>query len=258
MPVSGVTPQSLRGGLLFGLMSPGKPLAGVDDGVLLEAIEEAEAEVQQSLSTRFAVTEFQGWLGAGTPPVSAGVESEGPYEWPGSLPGDRFPAWNLRVRPIVEVLGVTVTFPGSFVAPVSLAMNWFRVDHLLGELTLAPQGNAAPLFYQGAGIPLVGIGGHQVPDSVLINYKAGLGEAGLKKYPTIKRLVALEACIKALPTMALMLNPTMLSSQSADGLSETRRSGYIFQDLEDRLRNEADTARAHILDLWEGVNVEVL
>lgn len=255
---SGVTADSLQKGLLMGLIGPGRPFAGLDPEVLEDAILDAEAEVEQDLSIRFAVTEFRGFLGVGTPPRAAGIEEEGPYEWPGSQPGDRFPVFRLRVRPVVELLEVKVSFPGGITAPISLGLDWFRVDHDLGEVTLAPQGATAPLFAAGLCAPFVGLTGRQLPDSVLISYRAGLGPDGLLRFRKIKRLVALRAALHVLPTLSAIANPTALSSQSADGLSETRSSGYIFKDLEDRLRMEADEAMDHLRGLLEGPSLSVL
>lgn len=255
---SGVTPANLRSGLLSGLIGPGGAFMSLSDDVLADAIAESESEVELGLSTRFDITEFRGHMDPGAPPLVDGVEFEGPYVWPGAQPGDRFPVWQTRVRPLAELKAVTVSFPGSFVAPVSLGLDWFRVDHLLGELTLAPRGSAAPLYFQGLAAPFIGMGGHQVPDSVLLTYTAGLGPAGLKKYPKINRLVGILAACQVLPQLSLLANPEVLTSVSADGLSQSRASGFIFKDFEERLRQEADEVRNQILSLWEGPSFGVL
>lgn len=258
MAGSGVTPASLRAGLLQGLIGPGATFASLLDGVLLDAIVEAESQVEHELSTRFDVTEFRGFMGPGASPAVDGVEFEGPYAWPGAQPGDRFPVWQTRIRPVIELKAVTVSFPGGLTSPVDLGLGWFRVDHLLGEVTLAPQGSAAPLYFQGLAAPFVGMGGHQIPSSVLLNYTAGLGPAGLKRYPKVNRLVGILASVQLLPQLSLLANPDILTSISADGLSQSRASGYVYKDLEDRLIREAEEVKSQILALWEGPSLSVL
>jgi hypothetical protein len=93
---------------------------------------------------------------------------------------------------------------------------------------------------------------------VLLHYKAGLGADGIKRIPRIKRLVELRSAIRLLPSLSLIVNPTGVTSQSGDGLSESRASGFVFKDLEDRLQHEADEHLNAILDRWDGPQFMVL
>jgi hypothetical protein len=85
-----------------------------------------------------------------------------------------------------------------------------------------------------------------------MKYRAGMDEQDWNRFPQINRLVALRAAIACLPTLALRINPTQVTSKSADGLSISRGSGYVFKDFEERLEKEAEAVQTQILDAWEG------
>ena len=255
MGASGVTTQSIRNGFLFGLIGPSGRYVGFPDAAIDDAIDEAERQVEQELSTRLEVTEFQGSMGPGAPTLLASdfpVEAEASYPWPALLPGDGWPLFRVRVRPLVELVSFTVSFPGGIVSPVDLSLDWFRTDHLLGEIVMAPSRINAPLAFSGLSAPLVGLSSRQVPQSVLIRYRAGLGKNGLNRWPKIGRLVQLYATIQLLPQLSFLMNPEVLTSESADGLSQSRGSGFVFKDMEDRLQAEADKTREALLGLWDG------
>ncbi len=255
---SGITAATLRAGLLSGLIGPGARFESISNGDLDGAILEAEAWVEQELSTRLQIKEFQSGMGVGPWDAAADPEQEGPYVWPGSIPSDGFPRLRSKVRPLVELKGVTLSFPGGIQSPVAMPLSWFRVDHIPGEVLIAPSPMGAPFMFTGMAGPVIGLTGRQLPDAVLLNYTAGLGPAGLAKWPQVGRLVALRASIQVLPQLSLLANPEILTSLSADGLSQSRASGFVYKDLEDRLQAEADMVRDHLLGLWDGPDLMVL
>jgi hypothetical protein len=61
--------------------------------------------------------------------------------------------------------------------------------------------------------------------------------------------------ILLMPTLSLWVNPGQFSSESADGLSQSRSSAYVFRDMEERLGKEAEALLNRILDVWEGPSV---
>lgn len=255
--ISGVTPASMRTGLMRGLLGSGGLFGAADVDLevrITDAIDQAERSLEADLSFRFAVTAFQGWMGPGaSPDPVAGQEWEGPYAWPPSIPGDNFPRWRTKIRPIVALNGLTVIMPGGIQIRVDIPSQWCRVDHPQGEIMVAPSLFNAPLQSAGLTGPLIlGITGRQLPMSVLIDYTAGLGVEGMKKWPQIKRLVEYRASLYLLPDLAIMANPETLGTISADGLSQSRTSGYIFKDLEERLNRDAESLLERLLSLWDG------
>ena len=260
---SGVTVQYLAQGLMRGLLGPGAPFHGLaadPEGLLDEKITQAEADVENELSTRLVVTSFTGNMAPEAFPAPvAGTEIEGPYDWPPANPGDWFPRLRTRVRPVQALTGLEIILPGGIQTQMTLPLDWFRMDHLQGELMVSPSLTSAPLQAAGLMGPLMlGLADRQIPKAVIMSYTAGMGPAEWARYPKVRRLVALRAAILILPDLSIMDNPLGLTSQSADGLSESRSSGYEFKDIEERLQGEADKCKDAILDLWDGVQFLVM
>lgn len=257
MAGSGVTVETLKADLLYGLLSRLPLLSAWPglDGALDRAIKQAESFVAQELGTRWDVTQFRSYMGAADPgaPVS-GEEFEAPYDWPGYTPGDGYPRIRTRVRPLVAVTGLNLNLPGSIVAPYSIPLSWCRVDRSTHEIMIAPSAGTVPFGLAQARWWT----GLRIPEAALLEYTAGLGEAGLATYPQLARLASLHAALFFLPSAAIILNPSTLSSESADGLSQSRSNGYVFKDLEDRLRTEADALMLSFRHLWDGPGLTVL
>ncbi|MBI3131474.1 MAG: hypothetical protein HYZ13_09125 [Acidobacteria bacterium] len=225
------------------------------------ALTEATASVEQELSTRFRVTRFRGHLGPGpVPALPKGevAEWEGPYPWPSPLPGEGFLRLPTRVRPVVEVLGAQVVLPGGGTGRVELPATWFRFEAWAGEILLAPALGAAPLMAVGLPMTFPTLFAGRLPQSVLLAYRAGLGTTGIQRWPKLRRLVLLRAALRLLPALALEMNPGLLTSLSADGLSQARTSGYALKELDERLAIEVEELKASLLDLWEGPSLGVL
>lgn len=256
MAGSGVTAQSLRDGFLRALISSYPVLADSSlDVQLSDAIEEVEAQVARDLGTRFGLVHFRPNRGAGEPAVlPAGEEYEYPMQWPGRIPGDGFPRLRPRIRPIVEVLDLSLDVPGALVKTYTIPLEWLRVDRQTNEIMVAPSAGTAPYaLAQGLGLL-----NYRLPATAKLEYRAGLDDAGMSRWPQIRRLVAVRAMLVLMPTLSLWINPGMLSSESADGLSQSRGSGYVFKDMEDRLGKEAETLLNRILDVWEGPSITYL
>jgi hypothetical protein len=257
----GLDPSILREGILRGLLSAGAPHASFPDAELDIALSDAVRSVQQDLSTRFKVTTFRGHLGPEPlPPLDPdGTEEvEGPYTWPSPLPGEGLLHLQTRVRPVVEVLGASLQLPGVVAGSVELPPSWFRVDGMAGELILTPTLGTAPLMAAGLPMTFPTLFPGRLPMSLLLTYRAGLGVSGLARWPRLRRLVLFRAAIQVLPALALELNPGLLTSMSADGLSQSRTSSYVFKDLEARLSEEAEALRTSFLDLWDGPALGVM
>ncbi len=247
---SGVTAQYLRDGFLRGLISAIPALADPSlDEAMADAIAQGEAQVQMDLGTRFQVTHFLPQMDAGVlAPVASGVEYEFPYTWPGRVPGDGFTRIKVRVRPIVQIVSMTLYVPGALIPNFPVPLEWLRVDRQTHEIMVAPTaGSAAYALAFGQGFM-----NWRLPATVQMEYYAGLDETGLSQWPQIKRLVALRSMLLLMPTMSLWVNPGQFSSESADGLTQSRNSAYMFKDMEDRLEKEAETLLNRILDVWEG------
>ena len=263
--LTGITAASLRRGHLRGIIGPGARFENVPDLDLEieDSISKVEREVELELSTRCAVTTFKGVM---THEAPASLEAElvpteweGPYAWPPRVPGDGLPRFALKARPVVSIDSLVLILPGGIQYPVTLPVDWVRLDHIQGELMLAPSLVSAPLQAAGYTGPLIlGLTNRQLPMSVLISYKAGLGAIGLRQWPQVSRLIGLLSAIRILPMLSTLLNPDVLTSQSADGLSESRASGYAYKDLDERLQAGADKARESLLALWDGPGLMVL
>lgn len=246
---SGVTVRSLRDGLLAPLAAIPQ-LASFPDTSIHAHIIAAEAEVERLLGTRFGVTRFLPYRDAAEPPAPIDElhEYEPLYDWPGRIPGDGFPRLKPRVRPIVEVVSLSLSLPGAIISEFVVPLNWLRVDRLRHELLVAPSGGqAAYALAYGQGMM-----NWRLPSTCRIEYRAGLDEAGLEQWPQIQRLVELKAVLKILPTASMWLNPTALASVSADGLSQSRNSGYVWKDMADQFQAEADALRDEVLNRWDG------
>ena len=257
---SGVTPEYLAQGLLRGLLGPHGPFSHVLPEDLDELITQAETDVETELSTRLVVTSFTGYMGTDAPAAqAAGCELEGPYDWPPANPGDWFPRFRPRIRPVQALTGFQIILPGGIETVITLPLDWFRVDHAQGEFMVSPSLTSAPLQAAGLMGPLMlGLADNQIPKSVLLSYTAGMGPAEWTRYPKVKRLVALRAAILILPQLSFLENPLGLTSQSADGLSESHSSGFIYKDMEERLQAEADKIHDAILDQWDGPQFMVM
>lgn len=254
-----LTPASLRSGILAGLLGPGAPLAAVDNTRLEALILETEAAVEDELSTRFTALTFRGCQDVSARPVlPEGEEVEGAYDWPARIPGNGFPVFMLKVRPVAEILRCQLRLPGGIGTPIDVPLTWFRLDALAGEATIAPNAIASPMLAAGLASPLVGLLGGRLPEAVLFDYKAGMDTKALARFPQVKRLVEMRTAILFFAEAALRLDPFMLTSMSADGLSQSRSSGFAFKDMEDRFRKEAEDLKASILALWEGPDFAVL
>lgn len=252
------------------LIGTGARYAGVvDDTTLGDFVAMAAAEVQQRLSTRFSVTTFKGWLGPGVRPANTapvvgdpaanppvlpveGIEYEPPYQWPNISPSLGFLNWRFRVRPVVELVGGYLQLPGSYAPGLELQPDWFRLNFYSSEGTLMPSYGAAALVLPNLPFGLFNWMHQRIPEAVLFNYRAGMTDAEWALFPQINRLVGLRAGLRALPALSMKINPGGLTSQSADGLSQSRSSGYVFKDLEERLKGEADDIQSQVLDAWDG------
>lgn len=236
----------------------------VNPEILAEFVNEASRAVQQRLSTRFVPTVFNGWDGGGPrprntaatagPPPTDPIEIEGPYDWPSLSPGPGFITFRLRIRPLQEFISGHLRLPGAPAPGVDLRPDWFRIDPYFGNLILMPNFGGAALVMPNLPFGLFNWMRQRIPDGVTFSYRAGMTEDDWILYPQVNRLVALRAAIAALPTLAQKINPTQVTSKSADGLSLSRASGYVFKELEERLSKEADAIQTQVLDSWEGTS----
>jgi len=255
-----VTPTFLLNGLLSSLVSriPQLQDPNITTPLLELGIAQAVSDVQRELGTRIDVTHFVPYLGAAAPPdldqSDVPQEYSGYQQWPGAIPGDGFPSFRPRIRPLVGINSCTLYFPGALITTFNVPLSWFRVDRTTSEIVVAPTGGDTvyALAYASGGM------GWRTPQTMALDYTAGLGPDGLLQWPQVDHLISIRAFIKVLPTISSMFNPTGLSSISADGLTQSRSSGYIFKDLEDRLTKEADDLKRSILDLWDGPSFVML
>jgi hypothetical protein len=254
----------VRDTVLAPLIGRGARYEGVlSSTVVEEFVAEAKLATEQRLSTRFVPTDFSGWDGQGSRPgPTAGdatavppilpAEVEPAYMWPAISPGLGFLSFRLRMRPVLEFYGGYLRLPGAPAPGVDLLPRWFRVESYTAEITLMPDFGGASLVMPNLPFGLFNWMKQRIPDGVLMKYRAGMDEQDWNRFPQINRLVALRAAIACLPTLALRINPTQVTSKSADGLSISRGSGYVFKDFEERLEKEADAVQTQILDAWEG------
>jgi hypothetical protein len=228
-------------------------------------VQEERHLAEQRLSTRFELTEFRGWMGPGArpedvPPVPAtnttpaveGIEYEGPYQWPSLAPGAGYLEWRLNYRPVIEIIKGTLVLPGTTQPGIDILSEWLRTDSGPGEGTLMPRYGMAALVLPNLPFGLFQFMKTRIPKSMLWNYRAGMGAKEWRLYPQINRLVALKVAIGLLPTLSLRINPSGALSTSADGLSVSRKSGYAFSDIEERLKKEAEMIEQQTLDAWDG------
>lgn len=259
MPLS-VDATYIRTNILPGLIGTGAPFnAAVTDPMLADSITNATAVLEQRLSTRFTLTEFRGFFGPAARPDDdptqvPPLEYEDPYMWPSMSPGDGYLRWMPRIRPLVQVLSGTLYLPGVAVAPVPLQADWIRCEYRKpgGEIVLMPLFGSTPFALPQLPFGFLNLAQSRLPDSVLWDYTAGMRPGDFARFPQINRLLGLVAGMMVLPGLGMKINPTGLSSQSADGLSVSRGNAYPFKDLEDRLKAEAQELQDQILNAWDG------
>lgn len=253
-----LTSASILGGILAPVRAAFPDLESMSAESVDAICESVQREVEVSLGMRFDVTRLVPWSGAGLPALAEGEESESPYQWPGRLPGDGFARFKPRVRPIQTVESITLRTPGSLVAAFEVPLDWIQVDRLSQEILICPtQGVSVLGSLVGGGLGL-GLFGSRAPNAVSITYTAGLGPAGLREWPQLRRLLELRTAVALLAKVSMYVNPSAVSSVSADGLSQSRSSGYVFKDMEERLREEADEIQRVVMDRWDGLMPLVL
>lgn len=258
MPLS-VDPTYVRTNILPGLIGTGAPFnAAVTDPQIQEAITNASAMAEQRLSTRFTVTEFRGFFGPGLRPdddatQNPPLEYEDPYIWPSLVPGEGYLRWLPRVRPLVQVIKGTLYLPGVSVSPVPLDPSWIRCEYRKpgGEIVLMPLYGSTPFALPQLPFGFISLAEQRIPLGVLWDYEAGLRPGDFARYPQLNRLVGLMAGVMVLPGLAMKINPTGKTSESADGLSVGRQA-YPFNDLEERLKAELQEIQDEILNAWDG------
>jgi len=248
-----VTPDTLRATMLAGFANMPE-LAGIisDDQILDRQINAAVAWVERSLSTRFTVTRMRGWFGPGAKPTAgAGEEYESCYDYPGRYPGDGYQRFVTRVRPIKEFLGGQIKLPGVTFAVADLPVEWFRFQEF-GELMMAPAMFGAPFVSSAALQSLVGFSRGRLPQAVLLDYRAGLDDEDLQRWPQLDRLVELKATDLLLPAFSNAMNPEAIANESADGLSQSRSSNFVYKDLHDHFESEMTKEVNTLRAMWEG------
>lgn len=259
MPLN-VDATYIRSNILPGLIGTGAKYAtAVTDPQLEEALAIAQGFLEQRLSTRFQVTEFQGFFGPGlrpddSPSSTPPLEYEDAYMWPSRTPGEGYLRWEPRIRPLVQVKGGTLYLPGVSVAPVPLQADWVRAEYRKpgGEIVLMPLYGSTPFALPQLPFGFISLAEDRIPVAVLWNYTAGLRDGDFARFPQLRRLVGLTAAIQVLPGLAMQMNPTGLSSQSADGLSVSAGNAYRLKDYEERLKTEQQDLLNEILDAWDG------
>ena len=224
-----------------------------------DCVDSAVAEVEQRLSTRVRPTHFIGNLGPDpspvpdlpTDPAVEPTEYEGPYDWPNMSASAGYLTWRLNVRPIIQVVAGHLVLPGTFTPGIEIKGSWMRV-HPTGDIELMPQYGSAALVLPNMPFGLFNWMQQRIPEAMMWEYHAGLRESDWRRYPWINRLIGIRAALKLLPVLSMKINPSGVTSQSADGLSISRKSGYVFADIEDRLAKEADALQSQVLDAWDG------
>lgn len=254
-----ITPDRLRESLLAGFAQmPELKSILQDDAILQRQIDIARAWVERHLSTRFDVVRMRGWFGPGAKPTAGpGEEYESAYDYPGRYPGDGYQRFVTRVRPLKQFLGGQIKLPGVTFAVADLPVEWFRFQEF-GELMMAPAMFGAPFVSSAALQSLVGFSRGRLPQAVVLDYKAGLDDEDLKRWPQLDRLVELKAAQLLLPTFSSIMNPEGIASESADGLSQSRSSNFVYKDLNEHIESEIKKETTSVLSLWDGPEMLVL
>ena len=254
-----ITPERLQATLLKGFGSlPEMSDLIADTDILQREIDAARAWVERDMSTRFSVTRMRGWFGPGLKPTAAeGEEYESAYDYPGRYPGDGYQRFVTRVRPIKQFLGGQIKLPGVTFAVADLPVDWFRFQEF-GELMMAPAMFGAPFVSSAALQSLVGFSRGRLPQAVILDYKAGLDDDDLKRFPQLDRMVELKAMDRMLVTLSTIMNPEAIANESADGLSQSRSSNFVYKDLAERLEAELKKERDSLCAVWDGPDLLVL
>jgi hypothetical protein len=261
MPLE-VDPDYIRNRMLPHLIGKnGKYASAIPNELIEDHLADTITEVEQRLSTRFKITTFKGWMGPGPlpdppapdplhPEVEA-IEYEGPYLWPSISPGPGYPSFRVNIRPVIELVAAKLILPGANQPGADLNRDWFRVDSM-GEMVLMPSYGAGAFMTPQLPFGLFNWYNQRIPEALLFEYRAGMNEYHWRRFPQISHLVGIRTAIQLLPALSQRINPTGLTSESGDGLSISRKSGYVFADLEERMKKEGDETLSQILDKWDG------
>jgi hypothetical protein len=231
-------------------------------------VEEEKAKTQEDLSTRFEITEFRGWMGPGArpedvaavppdPPHDPGhyaIEYEGPYMWPSMSPGSGYLEFRFNYRPIHQIYKGNLVLPGTTTPGIDIISEWFRTDSIGGTGTLMPRYGMSALILPNLPFGLFQFMKTRIPESILFNYEAGMGAKEWRMFPYVNRLVALRAALPLLRTLSFRINPGGLTSESADGLSISRKSGFVFEDMWKQMNDEAEGLKMKVIDHWDGTS----
>jgi hypothetical protein len=263
-----VDAEYVRSQILPSLLGIGSRYGNEVDPILLQGkVLEAVRVTEQRLSTRIQVTHFKGWLGPGpkppnvpgaeatdTTPAVEPLEWEGPYAWVAISPSDGFLTWKLNIRPLQQLLGGYFMIPGTTAPGIHIEASWMRVDPTKNEIGLMPRYGSAALILPNLPFGLFNWMQQRIDKATLWEYRAGMSDSDWDRYPQLNHLIGLRAAMDYLPILSARINPSGVTSQSADGLSISRSSGYVFKDLEERLKAEADEYQSQIQDSWEGTS----
>jgi hypothetical protein len=253
-----VTPDYLLATYLSGLVTRLPRLAESPCAdFLVDAIAEGSWKVQRDLGTRFVPTTFIPQFDTGNdgyPPQTSGpAEFEPYYQWPGVLPGDGFPLLKTRIRPIQQIVSLVLTVPGTIISQFTFDNSWLRTDRKSNQIMISPTGSNAiyALAYAMGGLAW------RTAQSAALTYLAGL-DAQNPDWPKVNRLTAMRSTLALLPMLSGWLNPTALSSISADGLTQSRKTGYVFSDWAETLEKDCEKLTNELLGAWDGPGLFVL
>lgn len=242
---AGIQPNEIRSDYLFGLIQAIRPNGDFSDDYLLKKIRQAEDNTERDLGillqTQIIRSEGVPGLATGAPGANCDI-SEPAYDYYSDFfDGDRWGWIRLRRYPIQSVQSVVFAYPNIDNTIFTVPASWIRVDAPFGLVRLVPDKVAVYASFS-AYILSVFSGGRGVPQSLFVNYTAGLGGSqGMMANDVdilehVKRVVALEIARDAMLPNSF--------SNSADGISQNFSAA--LKDYRDEIAADRKTLRDKI------------
>jgi len=131
-------------------------------------------------------------------------------------------------RPIVEVESFFFSYPGTDRAQsYEVPTKWLRIDYKLGRCQLFPTTGPAVIATFNAWVMSVLAGGRGLPQSLFVDYKAGLSqEELLRNHQDLLEALRINATLGCFPTLTNVRTSGLGSrSLSMDGLSRSEGFG---------------------------------
>jgi len=245
----GITVKEIRTDRVFGMLCHLKPSADWSDDYFEKKIRAAEDDFEQAMGIRLTPTKIK------CEPTAEDTdydleEPAYPYE-AAMFEGERWGWLQLRQSPVLSVERMVFAYPNVdravFTVPVSGNDSWLRLDKKYGRIQLVPSKQAAFASFNSHILSIFS-GGRGLPQSIFIDYTAGLTDKQLEReYSNIPE------CIKR--STVIMIAADALVPGSFSNSSDGHSQSISFELA--KYREDEDRERRMIRQRLKGIPLVV-